>query len=195
MQTTGRNQSTAGGLILGGGVVAAVSAMLSWIDFTESGAPDRTFKGTDLGAGTLALVLGIVLVILGAVLLARGARTRGRGSSITAIVLAAFVLLGGAYTALSPEDSLVTFEASDVAEVNGVSESIAKAFMEEGFASGSLTAEALIGPWVATTGGLLALIGGIIGVGASRSIREQQAAAAPAPSAAEPRAAGAPPEA
>jgi hypothetical protein len=195
MQTSGNNQSTAAGLILVGGLAAAVSAALSWIDFTEAGAPDQTFKGTDLSAGLGSVFFGVVLIVIGAVLFARGARTGGRGGSITAIVMAAFIVLAAGYTALSPADSLVSFEASDVAEFNQVSESIAKAFMEEGFASGSLTADALIGPWIALAGGLLALVGGIIGVGNARKIREQNAAAAPAPSAAEPRAAGTPPEA
>jgi hypothetical protein len=195
MQTTGNNQSTAAGLVLVGGLAAAVSVALSWIDFTESGAPARTFKGTDLGAGALSLVFGVVLIIVGALLFARGARTGGRGSSITAIVIAAFIVLAAGYTAVSPSDSLVSFEAGDVAEFNGVSESIAKAFMEQGFESGALGADALIGPWVAAAGGLLALIGGILGVGTARKIREERATAAPAPSAAEPRPTGAPPEA
>jgi amino acid transporter len=195
MQTSGSNQNAAGGLTLVGGLIAAISVALSWIDFTEAGAADRTFKGTELNAGSMALVGGIVLIIFGIILLVRGARTGGRGSAITAIVIAAFVLGAGAYTALSPADSLVSFEASDVAEFNDVSESIAKAYMEEGFASGDLTADALIGPWVAAAGGLIALLGGILGVANARRIREQQAAAPPAPSAAEPRPAGTPPEA
>ena len=195
MQTASANQNAAGGLVLVGGLLAAVAAALDWIDFSEAGASDLTFKGTELGAGSLSVVLGVVLIILGIVLYARGARTGGRGASITAIVLGGFVLAAAGYTAISPSDSLVTFEASDVAEFNDVSESIAKAYMEQGFADGSLTADALIGPWVAAGGGLLALIGGILGVGNARKVKEQQAAAGPAPSAAEPRATGAPPEA
>jgi hypothetical protein len=192
MQTSGENQNTAAGLILVGGLAAAISAALSWIDFTEDGAA-QTFKGTDLTAGLGSVFFGIVLIIIGAVLYTRGARTGGKGGAITAIVMAAFIVIGAGYTALSPEDSLVTYEAGDVAEFNGVSESVAKQFMEEGFASGSLAADALIGPWIALAGGLAGLVGGIIGVGNSRKIREQQAAVAP--SAAEPRAAGTPPEA
>lgn len=195
MQTSSPNQTTAGGLAIAGGLVAAISAALSWIDFTEEGASDRTFKGTDLNAGSIAVVCGIVLIIFGIILVVRGARTGGRGSAVTAIVFAAFVLGVALYTALAPADSLVAFDASDVAEANQVSESIAKAYMEQGFANGSLTADALIGPWVATAGGLIALIGGILGAANSGKVKEQQAAAAPAPSAAEPRAAGTPPEA
>lgn len=195
MQARGSNQSTAAGLILVGGLASTIAVALSWIDFTEAGADATTFTGSDLGAGALSAVFGVVLIIMGAVLFARGARTGGRGSSVTAIVLGAFVLFAAGYTALSPADSIVAFEAGDVAEASGVSESIAEAFMEEGFANGSLTADALIGPWVAAAGGLLALLGGILGTANSRRIREEQAAAAPAPSAAEPRATGTPPEA
>ena len=195
MQARASNQSTPAALILVGGLAATIAVALSWIDFSEPGAGETTFSGTDLGAGVLSAVLGVILIIMGGVLFARGGRTGGRGSSVTAIVLGAFVLFAGGYTALSPADSIVSFEASDLAEAEGVSEGIAKDFLEEGFASGSLTADALIGPWIAAAGGLLALLGGILGAANSRRIKEEQAAAAPAPSAGEPRVTGAPPEA
>ena len=170
MQTEGTTQNTAAILTLAGGVLAAVSGFLSWVDFTVGGQTEAS-KGTDLNAGLLAVVGGVVLIVMGAILLGKAGRSGGRGLAITAIVISLFVLAAGAYSALAPEDSLVQFEASDVAEESNRSETEAKLLLEQGFASGQFNAEALIGAWVAAAGGLLGLVGGVMGVATARRIR------------------------
>jgi hypothetical protein len=188
-QTAAANQNTAGALVLGGGVLAVVAGFLDWAKFVEEGAATTMLKGTDLNAGSAALGLGAVLIIFGIILLVRGKTTGGKGSSITAIVLAAFLLFAAAYSALAPGDAVAQFEASDLAESAGVSESQAKAFLQQGIDSGQFEVTTSIGAWVGTAGGVLALVGGIIGVATVKKIR----GAAQPPAAAAPPAAAPPP--
>ena len=95
MQTAAPNQNVPAILTLAGGVLATVSGFLGWVDFTFEGQTEAS-KGTDLNAGLLAMVLGVVLIVMGALLLGKAGRGGGRGASITAIVLSLFVLSAGA---------------------------------------------------------------------------------------------------
>ena len=171
MQAESQGQSRAGMMIIVGGALAIVALFLDWINFEAQGQDAGALKGSDLSAGTASFVIGIVLVILGIVLFVRGSKTGGKGVSIAAIVLSVFVLLFGAYSAFAPEDSLAEFEASDVAEQVGISEDLAKAFLKEGFTSGQLSASTLIGSYIATAAGAIALAGSIMGVSQAKKIR------------------------
>ncbi|HEY7876470.1 MAG TPA: hypothetical protein VIG64_15250, partial [Actinomycetota bacterium] len=100
MQASNRSNNTPAALILAGGALATISAVLGWHDFVAPGRTD-TLKGTDLTSGLGTVVFGVVLIVIGAVLFGRG-RSGGRGGAITAIVLGAIVLFVGAYSAFSP---------------------------------------------------------------------------------------------
>ena len=195
MQTPTGDQKVAGGLVLVGGAVAAASAFLDWTDFAPADGDATTFLGTDLTAGLATLAFGAVVAIAGLFLLARGRRTGGRGASIVAIVFAALVLFAAGYSAAAPGDALAEFESSRVAEEYGISDDVAKEAIKAGLEAENIEVSALIGSWVGTGGGVLALLGGIVGVARSGRIRRQRSAAASpavAPPAAAPPAAAPP---
>jgi len=172
MQASARDQSTPAILVIAGGLIGIVAGFLDWMDFAPSDGEATTFKGTDLTAGTGALGLGVALLVLGIILYVRGGRTGGKGVSIAVIVLAAFVLFAGGYSALSPGDALAEFESSSVAEEYDIDDDVAKAAIKAGIEAENIEVSALAGAWVATAAGLLAFVGGIMGVRRSKQIRE-----------------------
>jgi hypothetical protein len=177
MQASSTSKSTPAALILAGGALATVSAVLGWHDFTAPGRSD-TLKGTDLTSGLGTVLFGVVLIVIGAVMFGRKG-SGGRGGPITAIVMSAIVLLVGGYSALAPEKAITSFEANDVADDLDISEAEATAALEEGFESGQLEATALVGAWVAAVGGLLGLVGGIMGVAAGGRKKDEYATGPP----------------
>jgi apolipoprotein N-acyltransferase len=176
--------TTAAALAIVGGVVAAVGGFLGWFEIEGITGPgsSESFSGIDSNGGAAALVFGVLAAAFGLTLLLRGPRTGGRGSAVTALVMAAIALGISAFAALAPETAIPTFVASDVAEVTGVSDEIARDLIEQQFKEGAWQASALIGTYVSTAGSLIALIGGILGIGYSRRHRAMAAApAAPPP--------------
>ena len=168
----------AAALILAGSILAIAGVLLDWHVLSGQGG-GKTFKGTDTSAGLGTIGLAGVAAIFGIVLLVRGARTGGRGSSITAVVLTAIALLASAYSAFAPQEAITQFEANDVSETIGVSESEAKALLEQAFDAGTLEATAEVGTYVSAGGSLLALIGGVLGIMYARERRRAQAAGPP----------------
>ena len=175
--------TTAAALAIVGGVVAAVGGVLDWFKIEGISGPgsSQSFTGLDSNGGAAALVFGVLAAVFGLTLLLRGPRTGGRGSAVAALVMAAIALGISAFAALVPETAIPTFVASDVAEVTGVSDEIARDLIEQEFSEGAWQASALIGTYVSTAGSLIALVGGILGIGYSRRHRRAIAAAPVAP--------------
>ena len=165
--------TTAAALAIVGGVVAAVGGVLDWfkIDGITGAGSSESFTGLDSNGGAAALVFGVLAAVFGLTLLLRGPRTGGRGSAVTALVMAIIALGIAAFAAFAPESAIPIFVASDVAEVTGVSDEIARDLIEQQFDQGAWQASALIGTYVSTAGSLVALIGGILGIGYSRRHR------------------------
>jgi hypothetical protein len=190
VQATTGDQKIAGVLTLVGGALAAGAAFLDWTDFAPQDGDATTFVGTDLTAGLATLAFGVVLVVVALFLFARGGRTGGRGASILAIVFAALVLFAAGYSAIAPGDALAEFESSRVADEYGISDEVAKEAIKTGLEAENIDVSALVGSWAGSAGGVLALLGGVVGVARSGRIRKRRAAvAAPmtvAPSAAPP---------
>ena len=170
MHAEAKDQKAAGGLVVAGGVLATIAGFLDWADFAPTDAAATTFRGVDLSAGVGSLAFGVALVIVAIFLFARGGRTGGRGASITAIVFALPILIAAGYSAVAPADALVEFQSSRVAAEYGISSEVTRT-IEAGLELGNVDVSALVGPWVATVGGLLGLVGGIAGLARSRRVR------------------------
>lgn len=177
--------TTAAALAIVGGVVAAVGGVLDWFEIEGIRGPgsSQSFTGLDSNGGAAALVFGVLAAVFGLTLLLRGPRTGGRGSAVTALVMAAIALGISTFAAIAPETAIPVFVASDVAEVTGVSDEIARDLIEQQFDAGAWQASGLIGTFVSTAGSLIALIGGILGIGYARRRRAMAAAPAAPPAA------------
>jgi hypothetical protein len=183
MQAQTKDQSKPALLLLAGAFIAIVAAFLDWMDFSPQDDPTTTFKGTDLTAGAGTLGIGFVLLVLGVILLLRGSKSGGKAVSIIAIIAAAFVLFAAGYSAVSPGDALAEFESNSVAEQYDIDEDLAKAAIKQGLEDDNIEVTALIGTWVATIGGAIALAGAIIGVARSGKVKAAAAATAGSPAA------------
>jgi hypothetical protein len=191
---SGRSGRTAGLGMLVGGAVFIVSNFLTWFTFKSAGG-EQEIKGIgNEGAGSLVMAIGgsafaVVVLILGLILAIRG---RGRGLAIAGLVLALFPLIVGAYVSFAPEGAIVTFESKQAGENLGISESEAKAALQNAFDSGELEATAGVGAYVALAGAAIAFIASIAGI-VTGGRKPEALIAPPAPGAAFPPAASPPP--
>lgn len=164
-----------------GAVLAIIGALMSWVTLGGTGLPEaETYKGTDSSAGLGTLGLAVIIIILAIVMWIRGRQGKGRGQAIAAFVLALIALFASAYSAFAAEDAVQQFEASDVAELYGISEAQAEAGMEIAFEQGQLEADPEVGTYVSTLGSLLMVIGSFLGMRAGKRALQQTGYGAPA---------------
>jgi hypothetical protein len=185
--TTTNAQQTPFLLIVAGTVIAIVGTLMDWVTLGGTGLPEATtFKGTDASAGLGTLGLAVIALVLGIVMWVRGRSGRGRGQAIAAFVFALIALFAAAYSAFAAEDAVQQFEASDVADLYGISETQAEAQMEAAFQQGVLTADPEVGTYISTVGTLLLVAGSFMGMRAAK----KAVVAAPVQQATGPGAAG-----
>lgn len=175
------DQKTNAFVILAGSVAALVGTLLVWFELSDA-TSSETLKGIELSPGLGAAALAAVGIIMGVVLFVRGGKTGGKGSSVTTVVLMAFVLIIAAYSSFAPGDSLASLAAEDVGELYGISSELAEQAINDAVDSGALEVGAGIGAYLSAIGSLLALAGGIMGITRSKQIRQSvQAPAASEP--------------
>ena len=166
-------------LMIVGGFLTIVSAMLTWfeIEAVGDGSGDRSYKGTDLmdTLGMGLIVLGIVLMILGAMHATR--RPTGRGLAILATVVAVIVLLTGAIGVAKPALALGSFGGDEVADDFGIADAdqVVEA-LQEAEDVGFIKIKPGFGALAALAGGVLALLGGVFEI-----VRRRRGAKSPAP--------------
>jgi drug/metabolite transporter (DMT)-like permease len=89
-------------MILVGGGLMAVGALLPWETATVNGASLESVKGTSEGAGPIVLACGGVIALL-AFLLLNGTVKRKAGIATLIVSLVAFVFAAGNWTAISDD--------------------------------------------------------------------------------------------
>jgi hypothetical protein len=168
-------------LALIGGLLVAVAGVLTWFQLTGVEGT-VAIKGNDFSVGIGTSAIGVISAIAGIIIWFRGPATGAKAWAITVIVLGASIVLIGGGSTFTPETALTNYAAGDVGETLGISETEAKAALENAFETGTLSATAEIGSVLVLGGGLLALVGGIAGVSFAK---RRRAAAMPPPQAAD----------
>lgn len=194
MPAAGRSR-VPGFLILLGAALTIASAFVTWFEgsvFTEGEA-----TGIGLTVGIAVVFFAAVVLVLGIVFAARSRGGRILSSFALAIAVL-LLLLPTAYAAFAPETAIATFEASNFAEQNPgleLTDTEAKAVLEQGFENGQIDAKAATGVYLALVGALLATagaVGGIV-VGGRKDAIAAPPVAQPYPSAPPPDAPAPPP--
>jgi hypothetical protein len=187
MQSNGLDQIKAAGVVFAGGLLALVAPFFGWVEFAPQGSSAATFQGTETTAGKGSMGFALGMLVAGMFLWLRGSKTSGKGSAIVAIVFAGFIAFAGGMSAVAPAEAVATFESSTVAEEYNIPEDVAKQAIKDAIDAGNVDVSALGGAWIAFSGGLVGIAGGIFGIGRSREIRNaSMPVSAPNPSAAEP---------
>ncbi|HEX9823097.1 MAG TPA: hypothetical protein VGB51_01730 [Actinomycetota bacterium] len=165
-------------LTMAGGLLVAAAGFLDWFDLTSAGGT-VAIKGNEFSVGIGASAIGVFTAISGVIMLLRGPETGAKAWSVTVIVLAAILTVVGGASAFAPETAITQYAAGDVGETLGISETAAKAALENAFATGTLSATAKIGSYLVLAGALSALGGGIAGVAFAKRRRASKAAPPP----------------
>ena len=169
-------------LMLVGGILSIVSALLTWFEVETGGdgSGDRSYKGTDLETLAMGLiVLGVVLIVVGVMHATR--RPTGRGLAILASVVAVFVLLTGVIGVAQPAIALGSFGADEVAADYGIADSDEVVdILQEAEDEDTINIKPALGPLTALAGGVLALLGGIFEIVRRRGSKKQLSDESPA---------------
>jgi hypothetical protein len=159
MGETGTTARTPVGAIvaIAGGALLGVGSFLAWAE-VSGGGTSVTANGVDGSDGYITLGAGIVAVVVG-VLLLRQAR---RALAILAILAG---LVGGGvavYDALTAKDSVLDSAAEELAPTLGASPEQVRVLLDQAIDSGEIGISLSIGIYVVIAGGALALVGGIL---------------------------------
>ena len=174
-------------LAIAGGALLGIGSFLAWAE-VSGGGTSVTAKGIDGSDGYITLGAGVVALLVG-VLLLRQAR---RALAILAILAG---LVGGGvavYDALTAKDSVLDSAAEELAPTVGASPEQVRELLDQAIDAGQLSISLSIGIYVVIVGGVLALVGGVVSLGGSRSDEAEAEAVAvagappPAPSIADP---------
>ena len=174
-------------LAIAGGALLGIGSFLAWAE-VAGGGTSVTAKGIDGSDGYITLGAGVVALLVG-VLLLRQAR---RALAILAILAG---LVGGGvavYDALTAKDSVLDSAAEELAPTVGASPEQVRELLDQAIDAGQLSISLSIGIYVVIVGGVLALVGGVVSLGGSRSDEAEAEAVAvagappPAPSIADP---------
>ncbi|HJS27732.1 MAG TPA: hypothetical protein VJ913_11475 [Actinomycetota bacterium] len=194
MGDTGGTATTPVGAILAiaGGALLGIGSFLAWAE-VSGGGTSVSAKGIDGTDGYITLGAGVVALLVGVVLL----RQAKRALAILAIVAG---LVGGGvavYDALTAKDSVLDSAAEELAPTVGASPEQVRVLLDEAIDAGQLSIGLSIGIYVVIAGGVLALLGGIMsrgsGVGEGEAVAAEEAPQpAPSPTYEEPSASAPP---
>jgi hypothetical protein len=142
-----------------GGVLLALGSFLAWAE-VSGGGTSVTAKGIDGSDGYITLVAGLVAVVAG-ILMARGTRR-----VLAVLVILAGIVGGGIglYDALTAKDSVLDAAAEELAPSFEVSAQQVRTVLDQAIDAGQLSVSISIGLYVVIGGGVVALVGGILGL-------------------------------
>jgi hypothetical protein len=166
-------------MILGvvGGALMALGSFLAWAE-VSGGGTSVTAKGVDGSDGYITLIAGLVAIVAG-ILMARGTKR-----VLAVLVILAGIVGGGIglYDALTAKESVLDAAAEELAPSFGASAEQVRTALDQAIDAGQLSVTISIGLYVVIAGGVVALVGGILGLrGSSEPAVAGQTAAAPAP--------------
>jgi hypothetical protein len=174
MQTSTSGGSKAPAIIaVVGGLLLAIGSFLSWA--TVSGGGDSvSASGTDGSDGYITLICGVIALAIGAAWFAKGAGKR----ALAILVLLAGLIGGGVgvYDAMTAKDSVLDGAAEELAPSFGVPADQVRVLLDQAIDAGQLSISLSIGLYMVIGGGLLALVGGVLGM---RARGTEPAAATP----------------
>ncbi len=164
--TASRGTPTVALFAIVGGALAAVGSFLAWASVSAAGQ-GVSAKGTDGTDGYITLVAGIILILYGVVRLTGNAMGTKKAMAVIAIV--AGLIAGGVavYDAVTAKDRVLDEAASTVASTAGVSETEARALLDQAVDSGQVGISLSFGIFVVIAGGVLGVIGGVMGLRSS----------------------------
>ena len=137
---------------------------------------ERDREGVDGSDGYITLVAGLVAVVAGVVM----AKSTRRLLAVL-VILAGIVGGGiGLYDALTAKDSVLDAAAEELAPAFGVSAQQVRTVLDQAIDAGQLGVSISIGLYVVIGGGVVALVGGILGLRGSGSLPFLTRTAAPA---------------
>jgi FtsH-binding integral membrane protein len=165
----------AGILGLIGGALLALGSFLAWAE-VAGGGTSVTAKGVDDRHGYITLVAGLVAVVAG-IVMARGTRR-----ALAVLVILAGIVGGGIglYDALTAKDSVLDAAAEELAPTFGVSAQQMRTVLDQAIDAGQFSVSISIGLYVVIGGGVVALVGGILGLRGSGEPAVPGQTAAPA---------------
>jgi len=142
-----------------GGALLALGSFLTWAE-VSGGGTSVTAKGVDGLDGYITLVAGLVAIVAG-VMMARGTRR-----VLAVLVILAGIVGGGIglYDALTAKDSVLDAAAEELAPTFGASAQEVRAALDQAIDAGQLSVSISIGLYVVIGGGVVAVVGGILGL-------------------------------
>lgn len=171
----------AGILAIVGGALLAIGSFLAWAE-VSGGGTSVTAKGVDGSDGYITLAAGIIAIVLGIVL------SRGTKRVLAVLVILAGIVGGGIglYDALTAKDSVLDAAAEELAPSFGTTAEQVRTVLDQAIDAGQLSVSISIGLYVVIAGGVVALVGGILGLRGSAGepmVPARSAATAPQPTA------------
>jgi hypothetical protein len=144
--------------VIGGGLLA-LGSFLAWAE-VSGGGTSVTAKGVDGSDGYITLVAGLVAIAAGIVM------TKGSRRVLAVLVILAGIVGGGIglYDALTAKDSVLDAAAEELAPAFGVSAQQVRTVLDQAIDAGQLSVSISIGLYVVIGGGVVALVGGILGL-------------------------------
>jgi hypothetical protein len=158
--TEGSTRAPVGAILaMVGGVLLAVGSFLAWAE-VSGGGTSVTAKGVDGSDGYITLAAGAVALLVGI------AMTRQARRMLAVLVILAGIVGGGIglYDALTAKDSVLDAAAEELAPTFGASAEEVRAALDQAIDAGQLSVSISIGLYVVIAGGVVALIGGILGL-------------------------------
>ncbi len=142
-----------------GGALLAVGSFLTWAEVTGGGT-SVTAKGVDGSDGYITLIAGVVAIVAG-MMMARATRR-----VLAVLVILAGIVGGGIglYDALTAKDSVLDAAAEELAPTFGASAEQVRTVLDQAIDAGQLSVSISIGLYVVIGGGVVALVGGILGL-------------------------------
>jgi len=158
--TDGSTRAPLGAILaMVGGVLLAVGSFLAWAE-VSGGGTSVTAKGIDGSDGYITLAAGAVALLVGI------AMTRQARRMLAVLVILAGIVGGGIglYDALTAKDSVLDAAAEELAPTFGASAEQVRVALDQAIDAGQLSVSISIGLYVVIAGGVVALIGGIVGL-------------------------------
>jgi len=149
----------AGILGIVGGALMALGSFLAWAE-VSGGGTSVTAKGVNGSDGYVTLVAGLVAMVAGIVM------AKGTKRVLAFVVILAGIVGGGIglYDALTAKDSVLDAAAEELAPTFGASAQEVRAVLDQAIDAGQLSVSISIGLYVVIGGGVVALVGGILGL-------------------------------
>jgi hypothetical protein len=163
--TTQPRPPAAGGILTAiGGILVLVSSFPIWgrVSATAGG------QHSDVKASGVVLIAGIVILAIGVLMVA----IRSRGARIALAVIA---IIGGILAILASvayvgsKDTILNTVADKIGDEQGIDHKTAEQQFKQALDSGQIKVETGLGAYLALGGGVLALVGGIVGLRKGRS--------------------------